>query len=76
MIFEFPLMKTLVDKNSRKTYGCTPIHLAALSGHLEIYKLISKIIANKNSIDNFGQTFISVAHTGGNFDIVSFLENM
>ena len=46
-----------VDKKDPKTYhGFTPLHVAALMGHLEIYELILSNVEEKSPIDTNGNT--------------------
>ena len=45
-------MENIEDKNPGDYDGWTPLHCAALSGHLNVYELIMKTQVNKNPRNN------------------------
>ena len=53
------------DKNPASTSGSTPLHLAALLGRVEHFKLILRYAANKNPVNNSGMTPFDVAQIEG-----------
>ena len=44
------------DKNPKSKTGFTPLHYAALNGHVEIYKMIIEVAKDKNPKDVNGST--------------------
>ena len=49
-------MKYVRNKNPPKADGVTPLHSAAIFGHLEVYKLLLKESDDKNPVDLYGNT--------------------
>ena len=49
------------DKNPQDGNGETPLHTAALHGHLEVCQLILEQVEDKNPKDNFGETPLDLA---------------
>ena len=50
------LLRLSDDKNPASTSGSTPLHLAALLGRVEHFKLILRYAVNKNPVNNKGMT--------------------
>lgn len=62
------IVKHLKDKNPVESNGITPIHLAAMNGHVWIYKWLSRhITGDKNPMDTFGQTPLHFAAYNGDY---------
>ena len=53
--------------------GRNPIHFAAMNGHLEIVKLLTKFADVPNAPDQIRNTPIHYASCSGNLEIVEFL---
>ena len=71
------IVKHLEDKNPVESNGITPIHLAALNGHVWIYKWLSRCISSdKNPMDSFGQTPLHFAADNGDFLMCQMILNV
>jgi ankyrin repeat protein len=53
------------DKNPADSYGNTPLHMAAMWGHLEIVKLLLEHVKDKNPVNNRQKTPIQIAEEYG-----------
>ena len=47
-------MESLKDKSPQDNDGNTPLHLAALNGHLDVVRFIMENIEDKSPEDSFG----------------------
>ena len=69
-------MKHMSVKNPGDINGKTPLHKAALGGHLEVCKLLYESTDVKNPVDRFGQTPLHQAVPWCNFKVCKyFLES-
>ena len=50
------ITENLEDKNPKDSNGFTPLHHAALNGHLDICKLIMEQVENQNPGNVYGDT--------------------
>ena len=67
------IIENVVDKNPKVNSGETPLHQAALNGHLEICQLIIENVEDKNPTDNSGYTPLDAAIIGGHKKLVDIL---
>ena len=56
--------------------GYTPLHLAAMWGHLDVVKWLCDHKVNLNIFDNKSSTAVNLAKQHGHSDVVSFLESI
>lgn len=62
------------DVNANNCCGSNPLHLAVLSGHIDIVKILISNNADINISDGFlGQTTLGCAVSSGNIDMAKFL---
>ena len=67
----------IADKNPHNFEGNTPLHLAALGGHLEVCKLIFDYVDEKNPDGGYGNTPLHLAVTRGHVDVCKlFIANI
>jgi len=71
--FNPALVAALLGK--KNVYGCTPLHLAALHGHLIIVKCLIEQSGDLNEQDNDGSTALHNAVDSGNTSLVEFVFN-
>ena len=45
-----------MDKNPANKFGETPLHFAAMDGHLDVCRLIIDNVNDKHPVTNFGDT--------------------
>ena len=69
------LLNLIDDKNPASTSGSTPLHLAALLGRVEHFKLILRYAVNKNPVDNKGMTPFDVAQIEGCLEICDLIKS-
>ena len=77
-VIEYYLNKLDGDKNPKRVSNDefqdqTPLHSAALSGHLIIVRTISREVMNKNPRDVYGLTPLHYAASYGSYDIVAYI---
>ena len=53
--------------------GCTPLHLAAWKGHIEVYKMLIEKVKDINPRDNFGKTPLHWAAMGDRFEMCKLI---
>ena len=68
-------MENTEEKSPRANDGFTPLHVAALTGHLDVCKYIMEIIDDKSPRNNFGQTPIDLARIGNQQKVVDFIQS-
>ncbi|XP_046564994.1 putative ankyrin repeat protein RF_0381 [Haliotis rubra] len=61
-----------IDINTRGLYGLTPLMLAALKGHHDVFEYLHKRGADMTLTDRGGDHILSMASVGGNMDIVKY----
>ncbi len=61
------------DPNTKDEYGSTPLHWAALKGHLDVVELLLKHGADPNVKDEDGSTPLHDAAWNGHADVVELL---
>ena len=59
------ILKNISDKNPGNQYMQTPLHYAAITGRLDIFKLIFNSVEKKNPKDFIGNTPLHKAAAGG-----------
>ena len=64
----------LEDKNPADDYGYTPLHIAAVRGHFDIFKYIADNLENKNPSDDDGETPRSLATENSHIEIVEYFK--
>ena len=62
-----------VDPKIKDEEGDTPLHYAALEGHLDIVKLLLEHGADPNVKDGFGETPLHFAALEGHLDVAKLL---
>ena len=63
------------DNNPADNHGSTPLHIAAQTGHLDIYKLIIDKVENKNPTDNDGTTSFHLTVQYNHSEICKLINN-
>ena len=62
-----------VDPKAKENNGCTALHLASYTGHLEIVKyFIETCQVDPKAKDNFGRTALHLASRNGHLEIVKY----
>ena len=61
------------DRSPRNNSGYTPLHEAALRGHLDIVKYLFDRIKNKNPRNDLGTTPLHEAAKEGHIDVVKYI---
>ncbi|GGP19728.1 hypothetical protein GCM10007981_04580 [Thermocladium modestius] len=67
------LLEAGADPNTKDEYGSTPLHWAALKGHLDVVELLLKHGADPNVKDEDGSTPLHDAAWNGHADVVELL---
>ena len=72
------IYKRITDDLENKNPPCnqenwTPLHLAALKNHIELFEFIIKKVTKKNPTDNFGTTPLHFAAEKGHLDICKII---
>ena len=67
------LTEFATDANPADKWGGTPLHTAALYGHLEVVRLILDSVEDKNPVDNRGLTPLHHAAREGYLEVVHLL---
>uniref|UniRef100_A0A7S2S7E1 Ion transport domain-containing protein n=1 Tax=Mucochytrium quahogii TaxID=96639 RepID=A0A7S2S7E1_9STRA len=68
------LCKNKGEVNLKDKYGFSPLHLAAMNGHVMIVKCLLKYNANAASVENFGkETALHIAAALGHINILNVL---
>jgi hypothetical protein len=62
-----------INVNVKDVYGMTPLHEAAINGHVEIVRLLLQNGADVNSKSNIGMTTLHFAAINGHVDILHLL---
>ncbi|XP_048247261.1 ankyrin repeat and KH domain-containing protein 1-like [Haliotis rufescens] len=63
----------LLNANSRGSYGLTPLMLAALNGHYDVFEYLKQEGGDMTLKDRGGDHILSMACVGGNMDIVKYV---
>ena len=69
----FSIFNILQDKNPKSIGNSTPLHQAALNGHLDVCELICNNVQNKNPEDDEGKTPLQIAHEKRDWKLLHFL---
>ncbi len=73
---QYLLDQNETDVNNGDIYGFTPLHYAAVQGHLPMFKTLFEHPATDTSVtDSFGRTLLMVAAEKSNTAIVQYLLN-
>jgi len=64
------------DKEARGGYGCTPLHLAAIDGHLPVVLYLCVHGADTEERDVYGMTPLHYAEDNGNLSVVQYFEEL
>ena len=67
------IIDNLSDKNPEIIKGKSLLHITAITGNLEVCKIVANNLENKNPADNNGDTILHIAATCGNIEIYQFI---
>ena len=71
-IFFLPI-DGIEEKNPKNSYGQTPLHYAALGGHVQAFLIIFNMVEDKNPKDSPKQTPLHIAAEKGYEEIVQII---
>jgi len=73
---EYFVSKGANDFNAKNNSGDTPLHLASVSGSVEVIALLVANGADVNTKNKYGDTPFGVAKKNGNMDVMKYLSGM
>lgn len=68
------IMDTLKNENPSNIEGLTPLHEAAINGHVKICKIIIDTLVNRNPPDDNGITPLYLASKNGHFEFCRLIQ--
>ncbi|XP_067661695.1 ankyrin repeat domain-containing protein 50-like [Haliotis asinina] len=67
------LSQNIVDINRKGMCGRTPLMIAAVGGHVDMFRFLVNKGSNVSSVDGYGDSILHLACRGGHVDMVGYI---
>ena len=69
------IIERVGNKNPEDNFGWSPLHYAAMNGHVEVCRLIINNVDNKHPLSNLGTTPKNMANIWNHFAVFQLFHN-